>query len=150
MPEWHRKIPFRPARVASLGGVEVAEPKQKRAAAFKSAPPPRDVKKRQDESKPVNPDELKKYAERDTRKTRLQARARALLITEIQGLERLYKNTPEQSADKPQLTRRLTRRAFGAVIKDQLHAALPYGAALEGLAAAHYWPREFKGAQLPS
>jgi enoyl-CoA hydratase/carnithine racemase len=52
--------------------------------------------------------------------------------------------------EAPQLTRRLTRRAFGAVIKDQLHAALPYGAALEGLAAAHYWPREFKGAQLPS
>jgi TolA-binding protein len=80
---------------------------QKRGQAFKSAPPPLDVKKRQDESKPVNPDELKKYAERDTRKTRLQARARALLITEIQGLERLYKNTPDASADKPQLTRRL-------------------------------------------
>ncbi len=28
--------------------------------------------------------------QRDTRKSRLQARSRALLITEIQGLERLY------------------------------------------------------------
>src|SRR5262245_59816466 len=92
--------------VACPGGPKL-EIKQKRAAAFKSAPPPLDVKKRQDDSKPINPEELKKYAERDTRKTRLQARARALLITEIQGLERLYKNTPEQSADKPQLTRRL-------------------------------------------
>jgi tetratricopeptide (TPR) repeat protein len=94
------------ALVACPGGPKL-EIKQKRGQAFKSAPPPLDVKKRQDDSKPVNPDELKKYAERDTRKTRLQARARALLITEIQGLERLFKNTPEQSADKPQLTRRL-------------------------------------------
>jgi TolA-binding protein len=94
------------ALVACPGGPKL-EVKQKRGTAFKSAPPPLDVKKRQDESKPINPDELKKYAERDTRKTRLQARARALLITEIQGLERLYKNTPESSADKPQLTRRL-------------------------------------------
>src|SRR6478736_6784126 len=76
---------------------KMADVHSKRPAAFSSAPPPRDVKKRQDDSKPVNPEELKKYAERDTRKTRLQARARALLITEIQGLERLYKNTPEQS-----------------------------------------------------
>ena len=60
-----------------------------------------DVKKRQDDVKPVNPDELKKYAERDTRKTRLQARARALLITEIQGLERLFKTHAEELAGSP-------------------------------------------------
>ncbi|MDO8212599.1 enoyl-CoA hydratase/isomerase family protein [Conexibacter sp. CPCC 206217] len=52
--------------------------------------------------------------------------------------------------EKPELTRRLTRRAFGAVWKDHLNNVLPYGAALEGLAAANYWPREFKGAVLPS
>jgi phenylalanyl-tRNA synthetase beta chain len=28
MPEWHRKIPFRPARVASLGGVDVTADRQ--------------------------------------------------------------------------------------------------------------------------
>jgi hypothetical protein len=89
------------------GGPAKFDSKQKRAVAFKSAPPPREVKKREDDVKPVNPDELKKYAERDTRKNRLQARARALLITEIQGLERLYKRTPKKSADRPQLTRRL-------------------------------------------
>ncbi|MDF3067808.1 MAG: ybgF [Polyangiaceae bacterium] len=89
------------------GGPAKFDAKQKRAVAFKSAPPPREVKKREDEVKPVNPDELKKFAERDTRKNRLQARARALLITEIQGLERLYKRTPKKSADRPQLTRRL-------------------------------------------
>ena len=86
---------------------KMADVHSKRPAAFSSAPPPRDVKKRQDDSKPVNPEELTKYAERDTRKNRLQARARALLITEIQGLERLYKRTAKKSPDRPQLTRRL-------------------------------------------
>src|SRR5262249_9454610 len=89
------------------GGPAKFDPHQKRAVAFKSAPPPIEVKKREDDVKPVNPDELKKYADRDTRKNRLQARARALLITEISGLERLYKTTPKKSADRPQLTRRL-------------------------------------------
>ncbi|MEO7034478.1 MAG: tetratricopeptide repeat protein, partial [Polyangiaceae bacterium] len=86
---------------------KMADVHSKRQAAFSSAPPPREVKKRQDDSKPVNPEELTKYAERDTRKSRLQARSRALLITEIQGLERLYRSTPKKSPDRPQLTRRL-------------------------------------------
>ncbi|HKY36873.1 MAG TPA: hypothetical protein VJN18_13090 [Polyangiaceae bacterium] len=89
------------------GGPAKFDAKQKRAVAFKSAPPPREMRERKDDVKPVNPDELKKYAERDTRKNRLQARARALLITEIQGLERLYKRTAKKSPDRPQLTRRL-------------------------------------------
>src|SRR6478752_6029684 len=89
------------------GGPAKFDAKQKRAVAFKSAPPPREVKAREDEAKPVNPDELKKYAERDTRKNRLQSRARALLITEIQGLERLFKRTAKKSPDRPQLVRRL-------------------------------------------
>ena len=79
----------------------------KHAAAFKSAPPPAEVKKRQDDAKPVNPDAMKELAERDTRKTRLQARARQLLTTEIMGLERLYAQTKKNSADRPQLIRRL-------------------------------------------
>src|SRR6187402_1129312 len=86
---------------------KMADVHSKRPAAFSSAPPPRDVKKRTDDSKPVNPEELTKLAERDTRKNRLQARARALLITEIQGLERLYKRTAKKSPDRPQLVRRL-------------------------------------------
>ncbi len=81
--------------------------RKKHAAAFKSAPPPQEAKKRQDDVKPINPDELKKYADRDTRKTRLQARARQLLTTEIMGLERLYAQTKKNSADRPQLIRRL-------------------------------------------
>jgi TolA-binding protein len=89
------------------GGPAKFDPHQKRAVAFKSAPPPREMKKREDDVKPVNPDELKKFAERDLRKGALQARARALLITEIQGLERLYKRTQKKSADRPQLVKRL-------------------------------------------
>ena len=56
------------------GGPGKFDVNKKRAAAFKSAPPPREVKSRQDDLKPVNPEELKKYAQRDTRKNRLQAR----------------------------------------------------------------------------
>jgi TolA-binding protein len=78
----------------------------KRAAAFKSAPPPRERKDAKD-IKPTNPTEAMAAGQRDTRKSRLQARSRALLITEIQGLERLYKSTPRKSPDRPQLIRRL-------------------------------------------
>jgi len=81
--------------------------KKKRAVAFKSAPPPRDVKKREDSSKPRDASMLQQYAQRDTRQTRLKARARALLINEIQGLERLLKETKKNSPDRPQLVRRL-------------------------------------------
>lgn len=51
--------------------------------------------------------------------------------------------------EAPELTRRLTRRTFGAVIKEQINTTLPYALALEGLAAANHWPRQFKPAKLP-
>lgn len=88
------------------GGPEKFEARKKVDASFKSAPPPRNANKRSD-AKPGDIAALAKFADRDTRKTRLQARARALLITEIQGLERLYKQTPKKSPDRPQLIRRL-------------------------------------------
>lgn len=78
----------------------------KRPAAFKSAPPPRE-RKDASNRKPTNPTEAMAAGTRDQRKNRLQARSRALLITEIQGLERLYKTTPKKSADRPQLIRRM-------------------------------------------
>ncbi len=80
--------------------------KKKRAVAFKSAPPPREMKDRS-EDKPRDPLTEMASSFRDTRKTRLQARARALLITEIQGLERLFAQTPKKSPDRQQLIRRL-------------------------------------------
>jgi enoyl-CoA hydratase/carnithine racemase len=74
------------------------------------------------------------------------------LVNEVMPREDLLPRAQVLAAqllEAPRLTRRLTRRAFGAVIKDQLNNVLPYGAALEGLAAANYWPRTFKGAKLP-
>lgn len=88
------------------GGPKKFNIKKKRSAAFKAKPPPRTAKKSSD-SKPTNPTEEMAAGQRDTRKTRLKARARALLITEIQGLERLFKRTPKKSPDRPQLVRRL-------------------------------------------
>ncbi|MFO7180521.1 MAG: tetratricopeptide repeat protein, partial [Pseudomonadota bacterium] len=99
--------PEAPKALTTCPGGPGFEINRNKGVAFKSAPPPREAKKRQDNVAPVNPEELKKYAERDTRKTRLQARARQLLITEIQGLERLYARTKKNSPDRPQLTRRL-------------------------------------------
>ncbi len=91
---------------ACPGGPKTFEIKQKRGAAFKSAPPPRDVKSQKD-VKPGNPDEEMSAGTRDQRTTVLKARGRALLITEIQGLERLFSRTSKTSPDRPQLIRRL-------------------------------------------
>jgi TolA-binding protein len=88
-------------------GPKTMDIKKKRAVAFKSAPPPREVKKREDSSKPKDASILQQFADRDTRTTRLKARARALLINEIQGLERLLRETKKNSPDRPQLVRRL-------------------------------------------
>ncbi len=96
--------------------------KKKRAVAFKSAPPPREVKQRQDISKAKDLGSLDNTAFRDQRTTRLKARARALLITEIQGLERLFKQTKRKSPDRPQLLRRLAEgyvELESAAVRDQ-------------------------------
>jgi tetratricopeptide (TPR) repeat protein len=88
-------------------GPDKFEVGQRRAAAFQSAPPPRERKNRQDElGKKQAPEEMA-AGQRDLRTTRLQARGRQLLITEISGLERLYKRTQRQSPDRQQLVRRL-------------------------------------------
>jgi tetratricopeptide (TPR) repeat protein len=72
---------------------------------FHSAPPPADLKKRDQQVKPNQP--TLQDAPRDERKSRLQARQRALLVTEIQGLERLFETTKKNAPDRPQLGRRL-------------------------------------------
>src|SRR4051812_45543543 len=72
---------------------------------FHSAPPPADLKKRDQQTKPSNPS--LQDAPRDERKSRLQARQRALLVTEIAGLERLFETTKKNAPDRPQLGRRL-------------------------------------------
>jgi tetratricopeptide (TPR) repeat protein len=107
------------------GGPAKFEAKKKRGAAFKSKPPPREKRSLKDSAKPRDARQLSKFAERDTRKTRLQARARALLITEIQGLERLFKRTPKRSGDRPQLIRRLAEAYVeleSAAVRDKIAA----------------------------
>ncbi len=91
---------------ACPGGPKQFDVKKKRSAAFSAKPPPREMNKQKD-VKPTNPTEEMAAGTRDMRTTRLKARARALLITEIQGLERLYKRTAKNSPDRPQLIRRL-------------------------------------------
>src|ERR1700722_5965672 len=74
---------------------------------FHSAPPPADLKKREQQLKPNNPSEQMGSAQRDERKSKLQSRARALLVTEISGLENLFSSTPKNAPDRPTLARRL-------------------------------------------
>jgi hypothetical protein len=74
---------------------------------FHSAPPPADLKKRDQQLKPNNPSESMSAAQRDERKSRLQARVKGLLVGEIQKLESLFNVTPKNSSDRPQLARRL-------------------------------------------
>jgi tetratricopeptide (TPR) repeat protein len=96
---------------------------KKRAVAFSSAPPPREVKKREDSAKPGDAGTMDSSSFRDQRETRLKARARALLITEIQGLERLFKQTKKNSPDRPQLLRRLAEgyvELEAAAVRDEI------------------------------
>jgi tetratricopeptide (TPR) repeat protein len=74
---------------------------------FHSAPPPADLKKREQQTKPNNPSEQMGSSQRDERKNKLQSRARALLVTEISGLENLFAGTPKSAPDRPTLSRRL-------------------------------------------
>jgi len=83
------------------------EVNSRHSAAFKSAPPPREKKAQKDTLEKKQASEEMSAGQRDLRTTRLQARGRQLLITEISGLERLYKATPRQSPDRAQLVRRL-------------------------------------------
>ena len=65
---------------------------------FHSAPPPpQDLKKRDQQKKPNAPSMEQNSADRDDRKSRLQARQRGLLVTEIQSIETLFKDVRGQS-----------------------------------------------------
>lgn len=72
---------------------------------FHSAPPPADLKKRDQQQKPNMPTVTD--VPRDERKSKLQNRARALLVTEISGLESLFASTAKNSPDRVDLSRRL-------------------------------------------
>ncbi len=92
---------------------------------FHSAPPPADLKKRDQQTKPNMP--TLQDAPRDERKSRLQARQRALLVTEIQGLERLFETTKKNAPDRPQLARRLAEgyvELEAAAFRDKTNAEI--------------------------
>ncbi|MEO8876776.1 MAG: tetratricopeptide repeat protein, partial [Polyangiaceae bacterium] len=72
---------------------------------FHSAPQAADLKKRDQQMKPNMPGISD--VPRDDRKSKLQNRARALLVTEISGLESLFNTTAKNSPDRVDLSRRL-------------------------------------------
>jgi len=92
---------------------------------FHSAPPPADLKKRDQQTKPNQPS--MNEIPRDERKSRLQARQRALLVTEIQGLERLFDTTAKNATDRPTLARRLAEdyvELESAAFRDKTNAEI--------------------------
>ncbi|MCL2776950.1 MAG: tetratricopeptide repeat protein [Polyangiaceae bacterium] len=92
---------------------------------FHSAPPPADLKKRDQQVKPNAPTVTD--SPRDERKSRLQARQRALLVTEIQQTESLFRATRANSPDRPQLARRLAEQYVeleSAAFRDKTEAEI--------------------------
>jgi hypothetical protein len=94
---------------------------------FHSAPQPQELKKRDQQTKPNVPSEQMTAAQRDDRKNRLQARQRALLATEISGLENLYGGTPANAPDRIQVLRRLAEdyvELESAAFRDKTNAEI--------------------------
>jgi tetratricopeptide (TPR) repeat protein len=89
------------------GGKFQANLTKKPQVSFSTAPQGIEAKKRTTDLKPVNPTDITKTAQRDERAARLKPKVRKLLITEIANVERLYKSTPKNDKDRPQLMRRL-------------------------------------------
>ncbi len=112
---------------ACAGGVAPKEFKGSKTptTSFHSAPAAPDLKKKQQQTKPSKP--AIEEAPRDERKSRLQARQRALLVTEIQGLERLFETTAKNKPDRPQLARRLAEAYVeleSAAFRDKVQAEM--------------------------
>ena len=109
---------------ACAGGVAPKEFKGGKTPQTNFHSAPQDTAKKK-ENKPGKPslDE----APRDERRNRLQARQRALLVTEIQGLERLFEGTSKNKPDRPQLARRLAEAYVeleSAAFRDKVQAEI--------------------------
>jgi enoyl-CoA hydratase/carnithine racemase len=68
------------------------------------------------------------------------------VVNEVMPRERLLPRAWELARllrQRPALTTRLTREVMLMEVKRALQAQLPYGLALEGLAACDYWPDHF-------
>jgi TolA-binding protein len=97
----------RDALAVCPGGKLETTPGKKPQVSFKSAPTGINLKKGDQQTKPSNPTASMNAAQRDERRSRLAARSRQLLVTEIQGLESLFASTPKNAPDRPKLMRRL-------------------------------------------
>ncbi len=101
---------------------------KKRSAAYKSAAPTQEKKKKVTELSAADPAAKFDANElREERQSRLQARARALLTREIQGLEKLYQRTSEKHSDKGKLARRLAEAYVeleSAANRDRIQAVI--------------------------
>lgn len=109
------------------GGSLAQSTAKKPAMSFKSAPTGVNLKKGDQQTKPGNPQASMSAAQRDERRNRLAARAKALLITEIQGLESLFQSTPKSSPDRPKLMRRLAEgyvELESAAFRDKTEAGM--------------------------
>jgi tetratricopeptide (TPR) repeat protein len=89
------------------GAFDVGKHGKKPDVSFRTAPPPQDLKKRDQVKTPPKPSEQMSAAQRDERASKLKNRQRALLVTEIQGLENLFKTTAKNASDRPDIARRL-------------------------------------------
>ena len=110
------------------------------ATNFRSAPPPQELKKRDSKTHPGAPSESQSAAQRDERASRLQPKVRALLVTEIQGLERLFASTSKKSPDRVQLARRLAENYVeleSAGFRDKVEAEIKSGEAKQKKQAAN-------------
>lgn len=110
------------------------------ATNFRSAPPPQDLKRRDAQTQPGAPSETQSAAQRDERASRLQPKVRALLVTEIQGLERLFSSTSKRSPDRVQLARRLAENYVeleSAAFRDKIEAEIKAGEAKQKKQAAN-------------
>lgn len=112
---------------ATAGSFDVGKHGKKPDVTFRSAPPPQDLKKRDQAKKPPNPGEQMGAAQRDDRTARLKNRQRALLVTEINGLENLFKTTAKNAADRPDIARRLAETYVeleGAAFREKTEAEI--------------------------
>ncbi|MFO0643706.1 MAG: tetratricopeptide repeat protein [Polyangiaceae bacterium] len=108
---------------AVAGPKEFAAHGKQTQANFRGVAPIGDPKKK--DNKPPSP--VVNDAPRDERKSKLQARQRALLFTEIQGIERLFQNTPRNAADRVTLARRLAEAYVeleAAAFRDKTNAEM--------------------------
>ncbi|MCH2108582.1 MAG: tetratricopeptide repeat protein, partial [Polyangiaceae bacterium] len=91
---------------ACPSGAMKSEGRKRAGTSFSTMPPPPKKAKKRD-ARPQDMSALNNLAERDTRKGKMKARARSLLMEEVKRTDALYKTTPKGTAEHQQLVLRL-------------------------------------------